>query len=300
MNIAILIPCYNEEKTIAKVIEDFRTQLPQATIYVFDNNSSDRSAEIARKNGVQVISVRKQGKGFVVRKMFEQIDSDIYVIVDADDTYFAKDVHKLIEPILKDEADMVIGSRRFVSDSAMKKINKIGNILFSRLLKLVFAQPLGDVLSGYRAVSKEWVLNVPLVSYEFQVEMEMTFQSLYRNMRIIEVEVDYKERPQGSFSKLHPFRDGALILGTFMALIRDLMPLYTFSFFAFVLVAFTLGYGLHIYYLPREATLFDNVIIISGLIISFLLLLIGIVLHTINRRFFELIVLIQRNNKHKK
>ncbi|MDD5347636.1 MAG: glycosyltransferase family 2 protein [Candidatus Omnitrophica bacterium] len=296
MKVAVLIPCFNEEKTIAKVIRDFREQLPGAAVYVFDNNSRDRSAEIARSEKTQVIPVKRQGKGYVVRRMFDLVDADIFVMVDADDTYFAKDVHALIKPIAEDDADMAIGRRNFVSDSAMKKLNRIGNFLFSRLLNFVFMRPIGDVLSGYRCVSREWVRTVPILTYEFQVEMEMTFQSLYRNMRVVEVDVDYQERPHGSLSKLHPIRDGCLILATFMALIRDLMPLVLFGFCSVVLFSAVLGYGLQVYYSPREANFLDAVVIISFAIIAFLFLVIGLVLHTLNRRFFELIALLRRNN----
>jgi glycosyltransferase involved in cell wall biosynthesis len=296
MKIAVLIPCYNEEKTIGKVISDFKRELPDAQVLVFDNNSRDNSVAIAQESGARVIKVRRQGKGFVVRRMFEEAQADICVMVDGDDTYFAKDVHKLIKPVMDDDTDMTIGRRILVSDSAMKKINWLGNVLFSNLLNFVFMRNIRDVLSGYRVMNRELINSVPILAYEFQVEMEITIQALYRNLRLLEIPVDYKERPHGSFSKLHPLKDGALIFITLLALIRDLMPLMLFGVLSVVLFSIVLGYGLYVYYLPRMATLLDTVVIVSLAIIAFLFLVIGLFLHTVNRRFFELICIIKKNS----
>jgi glycosyltransferase involved in cell wall biosynthesis len=299
MKTVVLIPCYNEEKTIVRVIRDFKSELPEAQIIVFDNNSADKSANFAKEEGATVFTVKVRGKGFVVRKMFEVIEADIYILVDGDDTYFAKDVHQLIDPILKDEADMVIGRRAFVSESAMKKINRLGNYLFSNVLNFCFMRNINDVLSGYRVMNKYFVHNTPILTHEFQVEMEMTIQALYRKMRVIEVPVKYKERPEGSLSKLHPLKDGSLILLTLLALVRDLRPLALFGFVAFLLLIGVICYGIFIYLMPREANLLDTIIIISGSIIAFLFLSMGLFLHAINRRFVELHVLLKRGNDYK-
>ena len=294
MKVAVLIPCYNEEKTIGKVISDFKKELPDSEIFVYDNNSRDGSVQIAQQSGARVIKVKRQGKGFVVCRMFEELQADIFVMVDGDDTYFAEDVHALIQPLFSDDADMVIGRRRFVSGSAMKKLNRLGNFFFSNLLNFLFMRNIRDVLSGYRAMNREFIRNTPILTHEFQVEMEMTFQAIYRHLRVIEVPVKYKERPNGSFSKLHPIRDGGLILLTLLGLARDLRPLELFGSVAFLILTGVTAFGIFVYLMPGEATTFDTVIIISFFIISFLLFSMGLFLHTINRRFLELNVLMRK------
>ncbi len=294
MKIAVFVPCYNEEKTIGKVIGDFKKELPDSEIFVYDNNSRDASAQIAEKSGAKVIKVKRQGKGFVVRRMFEEAKADIVVMADGDDTYFAEDVHALIRPLLEDEADMVIGRRTFFSASAMKKLNSWGNLFFSNLLNFMFARNIRDVLSGYRAMNREAIRNTPILTHEFQVEMEMTFQAIYRHLRVAEVPVKYKERPNGSFSKLHPIRDGGLILLTLLGLARDLRPLELFGSVAFLMLTGVTAFGIFIYLMPGEATTFDTVIIISFSVISILLFSMGLFLHAINRRFLELNVLMRK------
>ncbi len=299
MKIVILVPCYNEEKTIGKVISDFKRELPDSEILVYDNNSRDNSVQIAQKSGARVIGVKRQGKGFVVRKMFEEVQADIYILVDGDDTYFASDVHKLIKPLLDDQSDMVIGRRSLVSGSAMKNINRLGNFFFSNLLNFLFMRNIRDVLSGYRAMNKELIRNTPVLTHEFQVEMEITFQALYRNLRVIEVPVKYKERLDGSFSKLHPVRDGGLILLTMLGLVRDLRPLELFGSIAFLMFTGVIAFGTYVYLMPGEAATLDTIIIISFSIIAFLFLSMGLFLHTINRRFRELDVILRKENTRK-
>jgi len=298
MKTVVLIPCYNEAKTIAKVVRDFKRELPQAEVIVFDNNSTDDSSTLARSAGATVVTIKRKGKGYVVRRMFEMAEADIYVLVDGDDTYSAKDVHKLIEPIVNDEADMVIGQRVVVSNSAMKLINRIGNFLFSNLFSFCFLVRVKDVLSGYRAFSKQLVNNVPIIMHEFQVEMELTVQSLYRGMRLMEVPTAYKERPDGSISKIHPLKDGGLILFALLALLRDLRPMVFFGSIAIVLLLSVLSYGLYVYFAVRPATLLDTVVIISIAIISWLFISTGLFLHALNRRFIELNTLMSRRKKN--
>lgn len=298
MDIAVVIPCYNESETIKKVIRDFKIELPQSRIIVFDNNSNDGSAELARNSGAQVFVVKQRGKGNVVQRIFEVVGADIVILVDGDDTYLAKDVHKLMQPVIDDEADMAVGRRIILSGSAMRRLNKFGNYIFSKILSFLLNTKLDDVLSGYRVLSKKFIKNVPVLYKEFEVEAEMTLQAISKGMRIKEVDIDYKARPDGSFSKLSIWRDGYIILSAIVELFRDLKPLTFFSAIAFLLWLIALSYGLIVYYSPAVASLFDTILLTSLAIIGWLFILIGFALHTINRRFAELTYsLKKRENK---
>ncbi len=294
MDVAVLIPCFNEEKTIAKVVADFKEYLPQARIIVLNNNSTDKSAELAFNAGAEIILIKQKGKGSTIRKAVDLIKADVYVMVDGDDTYLAKDVLKLMKPVVDDDIDMVIGRRVKLSKTAMKEVNGLGNIMFSLLISILAKKNLKDVLSGYRVFNSNFLKNVPLLHREFELEVEMTFQSLVKGMRIKEVEVDYKERPAGSKSKLNIFRDGFMILATVVNLFRDLKPLTFFGGIAIVLWLITLVYGLIVYFDNRLANLFDTVALLSLFIVGWLLVVLGFNLHTINRRFSELVYLINR------
>src|SRR2546421_6489910 len=196
--IAILIPCYNEEITIADVVRQFREQLPEAAIYVFDNNSSDRTVEEARAAGAIVQRERRQGKGYVVQAMFHQVEADIYIMVDGDRTYPAADVHRLIAPILSGDADMVVGSRlHHDARSQFRLLNRFGNRLFQMVLNWLFHVRLTDILSGYRAFSQRFVKDIPLFYGGFEVETELTIKALERRHRIVEVPVNLGQRPEG-------------------------------------------------------------------------------------------------------
>ena len=213
--IAVLIPCYNEELTIEKVIKDFKKELPEADIYVYNNNSKDRTREIAVKNGAIVVDEYKQGKGNVVRSQFRDIEADIYVMVDGDDTYPAEFVHKLIEPVKNGEADMAIGDR--LSNGTYQKENKrpfheLGNNLVKKSINVLFKTDLKDIMTGYRVLSKKIVKNINITSKKFEIETEMTIEALENGYSIEEIPVEYKDRPQGSYSKVHTLRDGAKIL----------------------------------------------------------------------------------------
>jgi glycosyltransferase involved in cell wall biosynthesis len=237
LNIAVLIPCYNEEPTIASVIADFQAELPDAVIYVFDNNSTDLTAEIAAQAGAVVFRERRQGKGFVVQSMFRMIDADLYVMIDGDATYPASDVRSLIAPIQKGEADMVVGSRLHVkSNSKFRHMNLLGNHIFLSTLNAIFHVRLTDILSGYRAFSREFVKTVALIGGGFEVETELTIKALEAGFRVAEVPVDLSTRPEGSFSKIRPLNDGLRILGTIFALMRDYKPLTFFGTLAIALV----------------------------------------------------------------
>ncbi len=224
--IAILIPCYNEELTVAEVVHQFRAQIPEADIYVFDNNSSDRTVEKAREAGAIVFYERRQGKGYVVQSMFRQVDADVYVMVDGDGTYPPAEVHRLVEPVLKDEADMGVGSRLHdESESQFKSLNRLGNRLFLSVLNYTFKVRITDMLSGYRAFNRRFVKGVPLFGGGFEIETELTIKALERGYRIVEIPVGLTHRPEGSFSKIRIAHDGIRILNMILALFRDYKPL---------------------------------------------------------------------------
>ena len=215
--IAILIPCYNEEITVAKVITDFKKELPDALIYVYNNNSTDNTLQIAYENGAIVKNEYRQGKGNVVRNMFRDIDPDVYVLVDGDNTYPANMVHQLIKPILMETADMVVGDR--ISNGTYKKQNKrlfhdFGNGMVRNTINRLFKTNLKDVMSGYRAFSRTFVKNIPILSKGFEVETEMTLHALDKRFIIKEIPIEYKDRPNKSKSKLNTFTDGYKVIKT--------------------------------------------------------------------------------------
>jgi len=294
MNVAVMIPCYNERETIAGVVGDFRRQLPQARIVVFDNGSTDDSASLAGDAGAEVIAVLRRGKGFLMQRMFELVRADVYVLVDGDGTYDAAGVHELLRLVEQGTADMAVGRRQPLTPAAMKPMNKLGNFFFSRLMSMYFNVNLDDILSGFRVVNREFGEQIPILSFEFEVEAEITLQALSREMRIKEVPVGYRPRPAGSKSKLRVFKDGYMVLSTVVALFRDLRPLTFFGLIAAALWLGALTYGIHVYAAERLAGLFDVIVLTSVFIIGWLFLLIGFALHTINRRFAEMVSVLRR------
>jgi glycosyltransferase involved in cell wall biosynthesis len=291
--IAILIPCYNEELTIAKVIGDFRAQLPDADIYVFDNNSTDATTERARGTGAHVAYERRQGKGFVVQSMFSQVEADTYVIVDGDDTYPAGAVHSLIEPIQQGKAEMVVGSRLMQdSDSDFRPLNKFGNGLFLQAINFIFKVKLSDVLSGYRAFSREFVKSIPIFGGGFETEVELTVKALARGYRITEVPVRLTPRPEGSFSKIRIVQDGFVILNSILSLVRDYKPLTFFGTVGLMFIVLGLIPGTIViveFFKTGLVPKLPSAVLAVGLVLSGMLsLVVGLVLHTITRRFQEL------------
>jgi glycosyltransferase involved in cell wall biosynthesis len=291
--IAILIPCYNEELTIAKVVRDFHAELPDAEICVFDNNSTDNTVARAREAGAQIAYERRQGKGFVVQSMFAHIDADIYVLVDGDDTYPAAEVHKLIEPIVQGKAEMVVGSRLMPSSaSEFRLLNKLGNGFFLQVINSIFKVKLSDVLSGYRTFSREFVKSIPVFGGGFETEVELTVKALARGYRITELPVRLTSRPEGSFSKIRIVQDGFVILNTILSLVRDYKPLTFFGGMGLVLIllGFVPGIVVIVEFIktglvPR----LPSAVLAVGLVLSgMLLIVVGLVLHTITRRFQEL------------
>ncbi|GMA60287.1 glycosyltransferase family 2 protein [Alicyclobacillus fastidiosus] len=242
MRIAVLLPCYNEELTIGKVIADFQRELPDATIYVYDNNSKDKTAQIAREAGAVVRREIRQGKGNVVRSMFRDIDADVYVMADGDDTYPAEFVHNLMQPVIDDEADMVIGDRH--SDGSYGSENKrpfhnFGNHFVKGLINRLFRSGLRDIMTGYRVFNRRFAKTMPVKSEGFEIETEMTLHALDKRFRIVEIPIAYRDRPPGSESKLNTFSDGIRVLKTVFWIFKDYKPLAFFSIIALVL--FILG-----------------------------------------------------------
>jgi glycosyltransferase involved in cell wall biosynthesis len=291
--IAILIPCYNEELTVGQVVRDFRSELPAAGIYVFDNNSTDRTVERAREAGARVAFEHRQGKGFVVQSMFCQVEADVYVMVDGDGTYPASEVHKLIQPIILGEAEMVVGSRLMEgSESEFRLLNRLGNGFFLDVINFIFKVRLSDVLSGYRAFNREFVKSIPAFGGGFETEVELTIKALARGYRITELPVRLTSRPQGSFSKIHIVQDGFVILNTILTLFRDYKPLTFFGAMGLFLIVLGFIPGIVVIVefvktglVPR----LPSAVLAVGLVLSgMLLFVVGLILHTISRRFQEL------------
>lgn len=290
--VAILIPCQNEEATIGGVVREFQHELPNAKIYVCDNNSNDNTASEAQEAGAIVLHEKRQGKGYAIQSMFRQINADIYVMVDGDGTYPSRFVHHLIEPLLKDEADMVVGSRLHKqSNSSFKPLNRFGNLAFLNILNWTFKVHLTDILSGYRAFNRKFVKGIPLFGGGFEIETELTIKSLERGYRTVEVPVHLTPRVAGSYSKVRIARDGIIILHTILALFRDYKPLTFFGGTGLFLAlsGITLALLLLFKTSAYEAALRLPMSIASaGLILSgMLLFIVGLILHTIVRRFQE-------------
>lgn len=290
--IALIIPCYNEEAAIAKVVADFQHELPEADIYVFDNNSTDHTADVARQAGAIVLFEGRRGKGNVVKSMFQAVDADIYIMVDGDSTYPADKVHDLLCPILKGEADMVVGSRLLSRATTMKSLNRFGNLMFRMSLNSIFNCRLTDILSGYRIMTRHFVRTISLLSEGFQVETELTIQALHHHMRIVEVPVTLTERPIGSESKIRILSDGFKISWTIVDLFRTYRPLTVFGGSGFLMLAlgFALGCIVTVEFLETGMVRrFPSAVLATGMVLSGLLSLsVGLILNTLSRSFREL------------
>jgi len=290
--VAILIPCYNEELTVAQVVAQFRAELPHARVYVFDNNSTDRTAEEARRAGALVFTERRQGKGFVVQTMFRQVDAEFYVMVDGDGTYPAEAVRRLLAPVEAGEADMVIGSRLHAeSQSEFRQLNRWANRLVRATLNFIFRVQLTDILSGYRAFNREFVKGLPLFGGGFEIETELTIKAVERGYRILELPIDLTHRPEGSHSKIQFGRDGFLIINTTLALFRDYKPLTFFGGIGlvFVLLSFVPGaLAVVEFFSAGLAPRVGVAVVAVGLFLCGLLsLTAGLILHSIARRSQE-------------
>ena len=233
--IAVLIPCYNESKTIKKVVEDFKRELPEATIYVYDNNSKDGTDKIAKEAGAVVRYERKQGKGNVIRSMFRDIDAQCYIMTDGDDTYPAENAREMCKAVLERNADMVVGDRLSSTYFTENKrpFHNTGNVLVRKLINMIYKSDIRDVMTGYRAFSYEFVKTFPVLSKGFEIETEMTIHALDKNMDVENIVIEYRDRPKGSESKLNTYTDGMKVIKTIGTLYKDYRP---FSFFTWVAV----------------------------------------------------------------
>ncbi|MEA2991977.1 MAG: hypothetical protein QOD40_897 [Alphaproteobacteria bacterium] len=290
--IAVLVPCYNEEKAIAKVVADFRAALPHAPVYVYDNNSQDRTVEVAREAGAVVRRELHQGKGHVVRRMFTDVEADIYVLVDGDATYDAPSVRAMIDRLFADRLDMVVASRVDQEVAAYRPGHRAGNWLLTSFVTVVFGRAFTDMLSGYRVFSRRFVKSFPVLSGGFEIETELTVHALELELPVAEVETPYYARPVGSASKLNTWSDGFRILWTIGRLYRSERPLQFFSAIAGVLaiVAIVLAIPIVATFL-REGIVprFPTAILATGLMLAALLSFVaGLILDTVTRGRREL------------
>jgi len=291
--IAVLIPCYQEEQTIGKVVRDFRQALPQADIFVFDNNCTDRTAENARAAGAIVLREKRQGKGYVVASMLEKVDADICVMVDGDDTYDAKAVELLLAPILNGDADMTVACRLQSHEvSAFRNFHILGNRLVCGIINWMFKSSISDIFSGYRAFTREAAKLIPITAVGFDVETELTLQALYRGLVIKEVQAAYGTRPDGSHSKLQTGSDGILVLLKLFMVIKSYKPLTFFGGVSLLLFVLGLLAGVrpvYEYVVERYVYAVPSAILAAALVLlAFFSLGLGLILNSINLRLLEL------------
>ena len=293
MKTVVLIPCYNEELTIEKVVLNFKKALPNADIYVYDNNSTDNSYEIAKNAGAIVKREYRQGKGNVVRSMFRDIDADCYILVDGDDTYPAEASKEIEELILSKKADMVIGDRLSSTYFTQNKrrFHNSGNRLVRKLLNTIFNSDISDIMTGMRGFSYEFVKSFPVTSREFEIETEMTIFALNHNFLIKELPIDYRDRMEGSESKLNTFSDGYKVISLLLGLFRDIRPLFFFSLVTLVLLIIA-----SIYFFPVLLDFYRTgyvekvpTLIIVGVvaIVAVIIFFTGVVLHVIRKQHDE-------------
>jgi glycosyltransferase involved in cell wall biosynthesis len=298
--LAVLVPCFNEEVAIAKVVADFRSALPEAAIYVYDNNSTDRTAEVARAAGALVRREAHQGKGNVVRRMFADVDADIYVLVDGDATYDAPSARAMIARLTEDRLDMVVAARVDRDEAAYRLGHRTGNRLLTRFFASVFAATFTDILSGYRVFSRRFVKSFPVLSGGFEIETELAVHALELELAVAEVATPYYARPEGSVSKLRTWRDGLRILHTIVNLYRSERPLAFFSGIGVVLAIASISLAVPIFLtyfergiVPRLPT---AVLATGMMLLAFLSVVAGLVLDTVTkgRREMKLIAYLQQ------
>ncbi|NKL90353.1 glycosyltransferase [Rhizobium leguminosarum] len=287
LNIAVLLPCYNEAATIGAVVRGFRATLPDAAIHVYDNNSTDGTALQAMLAGAHVVRERRQGKGHVVRRMFADIDADIYIIADGDGTYAPEDAEELVRTLLTERADMVVGTRRGVHADAGRQGHALGNRLFNLLYRMIFGPDFTDIFSGYRAFSRRFVKSFPAVSGGFEIETEMSVHASRLKLPVSELELDYGRRPEGSHSKLSTFRDGARILWMFAMLMKETRPFAFFSAISATFMLVSLGFMAPVLAEYFETGLVSRmptwVLSTALMMISFMLFTAGVILDSVAR-----------------
>lgn len=307
--IAVLIPCYNESRTIKKVVEDFKRELPEAVVYVYDNNSTDGTDKIAQDAGARVFYEYRQGKGNVIRSMFRQIEAECYIMADGDDTYPAEYARQMAALILEGKADMVIGDRLSSTYFEVNKrpMHNMGNKLVCGSINFFFQSNMRDIMTGYRAFNREFVKSFPVLSKGFEIETEMSIHTLDKNFRYQEIPVDYRERPKGSMSKLNTFRDGMKVIKTIISLFKDYKPLAFFGGIGLVLMAcgFLLFLPVLAEYLEtKEVPRFPTLIVSGSMAVAGLLMVIcGIILDVVvkkHRQLFELYLHLIKDREQEK
>lgn len=292
--IAVLIPCYNESATIEKVVKDWKKELPEADIYVYDNNSSDNTDKIAKKAGAIVKYEYQQGKGNVIRSMFRDIDADCYIMVDGDDTYPSEFGRQMCDLVLEGKADMVIGDRLSSTYFTENKrpFHNFGNKIVRFLINKLFSNNVKDIMTGYRAFSYEFVKSFPVLSKGFEIETEMTIHSVDKNFKLVEIPVTYRDRPEGSESKLNTYSDGIKVLKTIAMLFKEYKPTLFFSLISIVLLIISLIFGVPVIvdYFKTGLVLRFPTLIVSCIImvIAILLWIAGIILSVINKKHKQL------------
>ena len=295
--IAVLIPCYNEAKTIEKVVKDYKKVLPEATIYVYDNNSSDKTDVLAKKAGAVVCYEYRQGKGNVIRTMFREIEAECYLMIDGDDTYPSESARMMCELVLKKRADMVVGDR--LSSTYFKENKRLfhnfGNRIVRSLINILFKNHIRDIMTGYRAFSYTFVKSFPVLSKGFEIETEMTIHAVDKNFKIVEVPVTYRDRPEGSVSKLNTYKDGVKVLKTIASLFKEYKPMLFFSCFSFffLVIALILAIPVLIAYFKTKLVLKIPTLIVACifLVFSMLSFVTGIILDVVakkHKQLFEL------------
>ena len=295
--IAVLIPCYNEAKTIKKVVTDFKTELPEAAIYVYDNNSNDGTAEIAKEAGAIVRYEYQQGKGNVIRRMFSEINAECYVMVDGDDTYPADQVKEMVEKVLNKHADMVVGDRLSSTyfEENKRPFHNLGNSVVRSSINILFKNDFKDIMTGYRAFSYRFVKTFPVLSKGFEIETEMSIHAIDKNMFVENVIIDYRDRPEGSESKLNTYSDGFKVLKTIMRLFRTYRPFAFFGVISLLLLLIAMAFFIPVLMTYVNTGLVPNfpTLIVCGFVVlaaiqSFFS---GLILETIyqkNRQDFEM------------
>ena len=294
--IAVLIPCYNEEKTIKKVVRDWKKELPEATIYVYNNNSTDRTAEIAKEAGAVMRDEYQQGKGNVIRRMFREIDAQCYVMIDGDDTYPAEFGREMVDKVLERKVDMVVGDRLSSTyfEENKRPFHNFGNSLVRGTINRLFRSNIRDIMTGYRAFSYQFVKTFPVLSKGFEIETEMSIHAVDKNMLVENVIIDYRDRPDGSESKLNTYSDGAKVLKTIMGLYKNYKPMQFFGLLAAILMIIALAMFMPVFVVYLKTGLVPNfpTLIVSGFIAMAALqsFFAGLVLSTIvqkDRQLFE-------------
>ena len=286
-SIAVLIPCMNEALTISQVIEDFRNSLPTASIYVYDNNSTDETAKIARDAGAIVGREKRPGKGNVVRRMFSEVEADIYIMVDGDDTYDAKNAQRIVDELLNTGSDMVVGARQGASEKHQRAGHALGNRIFNIIYTNLFGREFSDIFSGYRAFTRRFVKSFPALSAGFEIETELSVHASQLRLPVSEISFPYNDRPQGSESKLSTFKDGMKIMKTIIVLLKEYKPIYFFGIIGFLgaLLAIVLAIPLFVEFSQsRTVSKIPTAILCTGIMsVSMLTVTAGVILDSIRR-----------------